>query len=75
MYYLLKDMGFEWKTVDGRRAMLENENIATQRLLFLRRYMEEKAKGANFIFVDETWIFAKGMLLQVCIEKWFFLAY
>lgn len=54
-------MGFEWKTVDGRRAMLENENISIQRLFFLRKYMEHKEKGANFIFIDETWIFSKGM--------------
>ncbi|XP_063242607.1 uncharacterized protein LOC134542366 isoform X2 [Bacillus rossius redtenbacheri] len=69
LHKLLKKMGFSWKTVDGRKALIENENIVLQRIDFLRKYKEEKERGANFIFVDETWIFQRGkalIYLKIC---------
>ncbi|XP_063221961.1 uncharacterized protein LOC134530754 isoform X1 [Bacillus rossius redtenbacheri] len=69
LHKLLKKMGFSWTTVDGRKALIENENIVLQRIDFLRKYKEEKERGANFIFVDETWIFQRGkalIYLKIC---------
>lgn len=78
LYRLLKKMEFSWTTVDGRKALIENENIVLKRIDFLRKYQEGKENGANFIFVDETWIFQKGTnfivlqkimcpIIEVCI--------
>ncbi|XP_063215776.1 uncharacterized protein LOC134542598 isoform X1 [Bacillus rossius redtenbacheri] len=69
LHKLLKKMGFSWTTVDGRKALIENENIVLKRIDFLRKYKEEKERGANFIFVDETWIFQRGkalIYLKIC---------
>ncbi|XP_063231433.1 uncharacterized protein LOC134535938 isoform X3 [Bacillus rossius redtenbacheri] len=69
LHKLLKKMGFSWTTVDGRKALIENENIVLQRIDFLRKYKEEKERGANFIFVHETWIFQRGkalIYLKIC---------
>ncbi|XP_063243911.1 uncharacterized protein LOC134543078 [Bacillus rossius redtenbacheri] len=69
LHKLLKKMGFSWTTVDGRKALIENENIVLKRIDFLRKYTEEKERGANFIFVDETWIFQRGkalIYLKIC---------
>lgn len=57
---LLKSMNFSWKKVDGRRFLLDRPDIVIQRRDFLRTYHELKTTGATFIFIDETWIFAKG---------------
>ncbi|XP_063242609.1 uncharacterized protein LOC134542366 isoform X3 [Bacillus rossius redtenbacheri] len=69
LHKLLKKMGFSWKTVDGRKALIENENIVLQRIDFLRKYKEEKERGANFIFVDETWIFQRGTVSKSWQDK------
>ncbi|XP_063238742.1 uncharacterized protein LOC134540140 isoform X1 [Bacillus rossius redtenbacheri] len=69
LHKLLKKMGFSWTTVDGRKALIENENIVLKRIDFLRKYKEEKERGANFIFVDETWIFQRSkalIYLKIC---------
>ncbi|XP_063229315.1 uncharacterized protein LOC134534739 [Bacillus rossius redtenbacheri] len=44
-------MGFSWTTVDGRKALIENENIVLQRIDFLRKYKEEKERGT----VSKSW--------------------
>ncbi|XP_063229549.1 uncharacterized protein LOC134534848 isoform X5 [Bacillus rossius redtenbacheri] len=69
LHKLLKKMGFSWTTVDGRKALIENENIVLQRIDFLRKYKEEKERGANFIFVDETWIFQRGTVSKSWQDK------
>ncbi|XP_063232737.1 uncharacterized protein LOC134536756 isoform X4 [Bacillus rossius redtenbacheri] len=51
LHKLLKKMGFSWKTVDGRKALIENENIVLQRIDFLRKYKEEKERGT----VSKSW--------------------
>ncbi|XP_063243049.1 uncharacterized protein LOC134542598 isoform X2 [Bacillus rossius redtenbacheri] len=69
LHKLLKKMGFSWTTVDGRKALIENENIVLKRIDFLRKYKEEKERGANFIFVDETWIFQRGTVSKSWQDK------
>ncbi|XP_063231463.1 uncharacterized protein LOC134535938 isoform X6 [Bacillus rossius redtenbacheri] len=69
LHKLLKKMGFSWTTVDGRKALIENENIVLQRIDFLRKYKEEKERGANFIFVHETWIFQRGTVSKSWQDK------
>ncbi|XP_063226418.1 uncharacterized protein LOC134533102 isoform X3 [Bacillus rossius redtenbacheri] len=51
LHKLLKKMGFSWTTVDGRKALIENENIVLQRIDFLRKYKEEKERGT----VSKSW--------------------
>ncbi|XP_063217108.1 uncharacterized protein LOC134527949 isoform X2 [Bacillus rossius redtenbacheri] len=51
LHKLLKKMGFSWTTVDGRKALIENENIELQRIDFLRKYKEEKERGT----VSKSW--------------------
>ncbi|XP_063227809.1 uncharacterized protein LOC134533926 isoform X2 [Bacillus rossius redtenbacheri] len=51
LHKLLKKMGFSWTTVDGRKALIENENIVLQRIDFLRKHKEEKERGT----VSKSW--------------------
>ncbi|XP_063235004.1 uncharacterized protein LOC134537941 isoform X2 [Bacillus rossius redtenbacheri] len=51
LHKLLKKMGFSWTTVDGRKALIENENIVLKRIDFLRKYKEEKERGT----VSKSW--------------------
>ncbi|XP_063215532.1 uncharacterized protein LOC134527110 isoform X2 [Bacillus rossius redtenbacheri] len=51
LHKLLKKMEFSWTTVDGRKALIENENIVFQRIDFLRKYKEEKERGT----VSKSW--------------------
>ncbi|XP_063237257.1 uncharacterized protein LOC134539290 isoform X4 [Bacillus rossius redtenbacheri] len=51
LHKLLKKMGFSWTTVDGRKVLIENENIVLQRIDYLRKYKEEKERGT----VSKSW--------------------
>lgn len=59
---LLKEVGFKYKKDDNRRALMEKTNIALMRTEFLRKYIENRDSNTSrqIVFLDETWIFAKG---------------
>nr|XP_015840131.1 PREDICTED: uncharacterized protein LOC103314336 [Tribolium castaneum] len=58
---LLLSIGFHYKRDCNRRALCEKPQIVSKRLNFLRKYKEYKAMNLyDFVFLDETWIFAKG---------------
>lgn len=56
---LLKGIGVKFVKDNNRRALYEKRSVVTMRIRFLREYLTLK-KGANFVFLDETWIFSKG---------------
>ncbi|KAJ8898076.1 hypothetical protein PR048_003436 [Dryococelus australis] len=60
---LLKYLGFSWQRTDGRRALLEDLNIAASRITFVRQYNQFKEEVFHFVFINETWIFSKGNCL------------
>uniref|UniRef100_A0A6P7G776 Uncharacterized protein LOC114338511 n=1 Tax=Diabrotica virgifera virgifera TaxID=50390 RepID=A0A6P7G776_DIAVI len=59
---ILKELGFKYRKDDNRRSLMERTNIASQRACFLRKYRENRysASPREVIFLDETWIYAKG---------------
>jgi len=58
---VMKDMGFGYTRVDGRRYLFEQPTIAAKRSSFLRQYMDLCSTGKyDFVWLDETWIFQKG---------------
>ncbi|KAJ8942070.1 hypothetical protein NQ318_004095 [Aromia moschata] len=59
---LLSNIGFKYKQDDNRRALMEKTNIALLRCEFLRKYMVNRNSNTSrqLVFLDETWIFAKG---------------
>lgn len=59
---LLHHIGFKYKKEDNRRALMERPNIALRRAEFLRKYKanQNSTVKRQVVFLDETWIFAKG---------------
>lgn len=62
LYGLLKSCGFSYRKDDNRRALCEKNHVAAMRAVFLRKYMENLESPLPYpvVFLDETWIFAKG---------------
>nr|CAD7432504.1 unnamed protein product [Timema monikensis] len=60
LYKLLHEIGFSWFKTNGRKVLMEDVNVATKRIAFLREYRKLAAENNNFIFLDETLIFSKG---------------
>lgn len=61
MHRLLPALGFKYKKDDNRRFLIEQTSIALHRTKFLRSYIDNLKTGQRqVIFLDETWIFAKG---------------
>lgn len=59
LYNLLAELGLKYKKNDNRRALCERSNVVKKRIAFLRKYRDMK-NNSNFIYLDETWIFARG---------------
>ena len=58
---VLRDLGFRFTRVDGRRYISEKPSVAAKRAFFLRQYVDLCRTGKyDFVFLDETWIFQKG---------------
>nr|CAD7197000.1 unnamed protein product [Timema douglasi] len=62
---LLHEIGFSWQKTNGRKVLMEDVNVAAKRIAFLREHRKLAAENNNFVFLDETWIFFKAILLQV----------
>lgn len=60
----MKDLGFKYSRVNGRRVILEKPSIAFKRTCFLCQYMDLKSRNFKFVFLDETWIFQGGSYKQ-----------
>lgn len=59
---ILKDIGFKFKKDNGRRALMERQEIASKRIKFLREYQKNATSedSLDVVFLDETWIFQHG---------------
>ncbi|KAK4885544.1 hypothetical protein RN001_001815 [Aquatica leii] len=62
LYHVLLDIGFFFKQTNNRKALCEKTSIASMRIKFLRSYITYKKQDIykQFVYLDETWIFAKG---------------
>lgn len=58
---LIKKLGFRYKKDCNRRYLCELPRIASERVQFLRKYVENyESKFRKVVFLDETWVFANG---------------
>ncbi|CAH1983599.1 unnamed protein product [Acanthoscelides obtectus] len=59
---LLPLIGFQYKQEDNRKALMEKSSVVALRAEFLRKYNENGNSPfkRTVVFLDETWIFAKG---------------
>ena len=53
---ILKDIGFRFSKVDGRRFLMERTDVVAARLTFLREIRHLKKSSRNIVYLDETWI-------------------
>lgn len=58
----MHELGFKFRKDDNRRALIERTHISSLRACFLRKYIENvnSEHRREVIFLDETWIYAKG---------------
>lgn len=58
---LLKSIGFRYKSEDNRVYLCEKTDVVLKKISFLRNFKKHYDLGnLNIIYLDETWIFAKG---------------
>lgn len=65
LWKVLRNIGFKFKREDNRKALCERSSVVHKRIDFLRKYSKLKEEGANFIYLDETWIFSKGATKRI----------
>lgn len=55
---LLKSLGFRYrKCNDGRKFLMERQDIAASRAIFLRKMHDERLHGTRpIVYLDETWV-------------------
>nr|CAD7397161.1 unnamed protein product [Timema cristinae] len=68
LYKLLHEIGFSWFKTNGRKVLMEDVNVATKRIAFLREYRKLAAENNNFIFLDETLIFSQ--VIDIVPNSW-----
>lgn len=59
---VLKQLGFKYHKTNNRKILCEQQHIVSKRWSFLRKYLANlKSENSKpVVFLDETWIFAKG---------------
>ncbi|XP_050508988.1 uncharacterized protein LOC126886178 [Diabrotica virgifera virgifera] len=62
LWRVLKHLGFRYKKTNNRQVLCELSNVVSKRWHFLRKFMNNKTSDSprQVVFLDETWIFAKG---------------
>jgi transposase len=62
LYRLMQEIGFRFKKSSNRKALCEQKHVVVLRQRFLREYVHllETRTYKQFVYLDETWIFAKG---------------
>lgn len=62
LWRTIRNLGFCYKKTDNRKVLCELSHIVAKRHEFLRRYVEnsESKSPKAMVFLDETWIFARG---------------
>ena len=57
LHRVLREIGFRYRNVDGRKYLLERNDVASARTKFLREMKNLKNAGYDsFVYLDETWI-------------------
>lgn len=51
---ILKNLGFEWKTINNKKFLMERYDIVSWRCEFLRKIRSKSIE--KLVFIDETWI-------------------
>ena len=59
---ILRSLGFKYKRTDNRKVFCELSSVVGKRWKFLRNYIKnmKSENSRQVVFLDETWIFAKG---------------
>ncbi|KAB0804249.1 hypothetical protein PPYR_01219 [Photinus pyralis] len=59
---ILNNIGFKFKKDCNRRALCEKVHVASARVQFLRKYVDNMNSTSPLpvVFLDETWVFATG---------------
>ena len=53
---ILKQIGFKFTRVDGRKVLLERSDVAAARSRFLREMRQLAQSHDNFVHLDEAWV-------------------
>ncbi|XP_064120247.1 uncharacterized protein LOC135224853 [Macrobrachium nipponense] len=57
VHKVLREIGFRYSNVNGRKFLLEKNDVASARTKFLREMKALKRSGYDsFVYLDETWI-------------------
>ncbi|KAJ3655587.1 hypothetical protein Zmor_014710 [Zophobas morio] len=63
-------MGYKYKMENNKKILLERPYIKTLKLKFLKTYLryQEDYPNVKFVFLDETWIYKNGCLIQTWVN-------
>ena len=53
---VMNTIGFRFSKVDGRRFLMERDDVTSARYKFLREMRTVISSGKNIVYLDETWI-------------------
>lgn len=53
---VVKEIGFRFKRVDGRKFLMERSDVQTARAHFLQEMRRLKKTYDSFVYLDETWV-------------------
>ena len=53
---VLKEIGFRYAMVDGRKSLMERTDVVSARTRFLRQMRQLKQSSHTFVYLDETWV-------------------
>ena len=56
LHKILKEIGFTYAKVDGRKFLMERSDVAAARTTFLRDIKKVKQASQNIVYLDETWV-------------------
>lgn len=53
---VVREIGFRYKTVDGRKFLMERSDVQVARAQFLQEMKRVKKCYDSFVYLDETWV-------------------
>ena len=56
LHKILLDIGFKFARVNGRKFLLEKNDIVAARTRFLRAMQQHKQSAHSIVYLDETWV-------------------
>ncbi|KAJ3655607.1 hypothetical protein Zmor_014729 [Zophobas morio] len=61
-------MGYRYKKVNNRKILIEGPRLQSQKIKFLRQYLQLVDQNVTFVFLNETWIYEHGS----AVRRWVF---